>query len=255
MSLLKLRTVPALAAIALCQAQTRVDLRTQSKSVDFSAASSTKPSQTGASLPATCTLGQTFLNTNAQPGQNWYVCTAANVWTLQGIGTGTYSTSFASVTSVTVTGTTHQLSTASLIVEVYDNGNPASMVEPDSVVINPSTYDVLVKFATPQSGIVVISAAGGGGAGGGSATFLTTMTTLAFGSIASQGCGELTFALPGAATGDAVAPGWPGAWEAGLIGTMRVSTANTIAVRLCNLSGAVLTPASAPYRATIVKSF
>jgi len=86
-------------------------------------------------------------------------------------------------------------------------------------------------------------------------TFLTASTPLSFGNIASQGCGELTFALPGAATGDAVAPGWPGGLEAGLIGTMRVSTANTITVRLCNFSGASLTPAGAAYRATIVRSF
>jgi hypothetical protein len=42
---------------------------------------------------------------------------------------------------------------------------------------------------------------------------------------------------------------------AGLIGMMRISAANTVAVRLCNFSGATLTPASAIYRATIVRSF
>jgi hypothetical protein len=128
-------------------------------------------------------------------------------------------------------------------------------VEPDYVLVNPTTYDVLVKFATPQSGTVIISAAGSAGAGATAPTFLTTTTTLAFGSIASLGCTELTLALPGAATGDAVAPGWPSGWEAGLTGTMRVSAANAIAVRLCNLSGAGLTPASATYRATIIKAF
>ena len=150
MSLFKPITARALTAIALCQAQTRIDPKTQSKSIDFSSASSTKPSRTGASLPALCAVGQTFLNTTAQPGQNWYVCTAANVWTVQGgVGTGTYSTTFALVTSVTVPGSTHQLGTAKLIVEVYDNGNPSLLVERDSVVVNPTTYDVLVKFATP----------------------------------------------------------------------------------------------------------
>jgi hypothetical protein len=410
MSFFKLSTAWALAAIAVCQAQTRIDLRTQSKSVDFSAASSTKPSQTGTSLPGTCTVGQTFLKTSAQPGQNWYVCTAANVWTVQaGIGTGTYSTTFASVTSVTVPGTTHQLGTAKLIVEVYDNGNPALLVEPDSVLINPTTYDVLVKFATPQSGTLVISAAGGGSTGGGTGegdaagmaaqlgdflvtrasattlalgancststpcnarlggvvysitqgatvtlsggtgtayfyvdaagnltvghnlvltcssgctaspgittfpansiplftwaatggswssagvdwraflsaktvaagigiitleagpqtqvavdsaavpTYITGAATLAFPSIPSAGCGsELTFALPGAAVGDSVAEGWPGGLPAGLLGMMRVSLPNTIAVRLCNFSGAAANPPDATFRATIVRSF
>jgi hypothetical protein len=392
----------ALAATALCQAQTRIDLRTQSKSVDFSAATSTKPSQTGASLPAACALGQTFLNTSAQPGQNWYVCTASNVWTLQGVGIGTYSASFASVTTVTVPGTTHQLGTAKLIVEIYDNQNPTLLVEPDSIVINPTNFDVVVKFATPQSGTLLMSAAGAGGSTGAamagqlgdfrvtrmSATTLTlgancspstpcntrlggvvysitqgaTVTlsggtgtayfyvdaagnltvghnlvlscspgctassgiaafppnsiplftwastsgswsasgtdwraflsaktvaagagiitveagpqtqvaidsaavptyiagsaTLAFPSIPQAGCAsELTFALPGAAVGDSVAQGWPGGLPAGLLGTMRVSLANTIAVRLCNFSGAATTPPAATFRATIVRSF
>ena len=65
-------------------AQTRIDLRTQAKSVDFSAATSTLPSQTGAVLPATCQVGATFVLTATLAGQNWYICTSANQWTLQG---------------------------------------------------------------------------------------------------------------------------------------------------------------------------
>src|SRR5215472_13794165 len=87
----------ALAAITAIHAaaQTRVDLRTQTKSVDFSGAVSTKPSQTGAVLPATCAVGQTFLNTGAQPGQNFYICTAPNVWSVQGSnGLANYATTF-----------------------------------------------------------------------------------------------------------------------------------------------------------------
>jgi len=402
----------ALAAMAVSQAvaQTRIDLRTQSKSVDFSAASSTKPSQTGAGLPATCAVGQTFLNTSAPAGQNWYVCTAANVWTVQGgAGAGSYSATFASATTVTVPGATHQLGTAKLVVEVYDNQNPSWLVEPDWVQISPTTYDVVVKFATPQTGTIVISAANGSagsGVGGGSAgagmagqlgdslvtrtngttlaigancspstpcnarvggvvysatqgatvtltggtgtayfyidsagnltvghnlalscspgctavpgitafpansiplftwpaangswnpagvdwraflsaktvsagagiitieagaqtqiaidsaavpTYIAGSATLAFPSIASAACSsELTFTLPGAATGDSVAYGWPGNLPAGLLGMMRVSAANTIAVRLCNFSGSATTPPSAIFRATIVRSF
>jgi hypothetical protein len=40
--------------------QTQVDLGTQAKSVDFSAASSTKPFATGATLPATCRVRSSF---------------------------------------------------------------------------------------------------------------------------------------------------------------------------------------------------
>ena len=66
----------------LAGAQTQVDLRTQSKSVDFSGLP-TKPFQMGSSLPATCSVGQTFFHTAAPAGMNFYACTAANVWTQQ----------------------------------------------------------------------------------------------------------------------------------------------------------------------------
>src|SRR5579872_2487626 len=65
-------------------AQTQVDLRTQSKSIDFSSAASTKPSQTGTSLPVTCSVGATFFHTAAPAGHNLYGCTAPNTWTLLG---------------------------------------------------------------------------------------------------------------------------------------------------------------------------
>ena len=63
--------------------QTLVDLRTQTKNVDFSSALSTKPFRAGVSLPLTCGVGEAFLNLNALPGQNLYICTGANTWTVQ----------------------------------------------------------------------------------------------------------------------------------------------------------------------------
>ncbi|HEY7617990.1 MAG TPA: hypothetical protein VH744_14380, partial [Terriglobales bacterium] len=60
--------------------QTTIDLRTQSKSIDFSAAVSTKPSKMGAALPAVCSVGETFFKLNAPAGKNLFGCTAANTW-------------------------------------------------------------------------------------------------------------------------------------------------------------------------------
>ena len=60
--------------------QTMVDLRTQSKSVDFSNLPSTRPTTVGTSLPATCQTGQLYFNSAATPGANLYGCSAANVW-------------------------------------------------------------------------------------------------------------------------------------------------------------------------------
>jgi hypothetical protein len=71
---------------ALAGAQTLVDLRTQSKSVNFTAESSTSPFQAGATLPATCVVGQAFFETNSAAGLNLYGCTAVNSWTLLSAG-------------------------------------------------------------------------------------------------------------------------------------------------------------------------
>ncbi|MCU1260487.1 MAG: hypothetical protein JWO80_3372 [Bryobacterales bacterium] len=68
--------------------QTTIDLRTQSKSVDFSAASATKPLKTGTVLPASCGTGELFFQLGAPAGKNTYGCIAPNTWTLQSGSTG-----------------------------------------------------------------------------------------------------------------------------------------------------------------------
>jgi len=70
--------------IAMGEGQTSIDLRTQSKSVDFSGATATKPMQTGSSLPTTCAVGQFFFLTTATAGSNVYACNPANTWATQG---------------------------------------------------------------------------------------------------------------------------------------------------------------------------
>ena len=72
----------AAAILTGASAQTRVDLRTQGKSIDFSGVP-TKPFRMGTSLPAVCAVGETFFKTDAAAGSNFYGCTAQNVWTLQ----------------------------------------------------------------------------------------------------------------------------------------------------------------------------
>jgi hypothetical protein len=73
-------------SVVIASGQTAVDLRTQSKDVDFSGAASTKPMQTGAAIPATCAPGQMFFLTTAPAGSNVYGCEATNVWALESGG-------------------------------------------------------------------------------------------------------------------------------------------------------------------------
>ena len=75
-------------------AQTQVDLKTQTKNVDFSGAPTTKPVKAGTALPATCTAGEFFFKTNAAPGGNLYLCTALNTWTQSGLPSASQATDF-----------------------------------------------------------------------------------------------------------------------------------------------------------------
>jgi hypothetical protein len=86
-------------------------------------------------------------------------------------------------------------------------------------------------------------------------TFLTASANIDFGAVSQDACLEQTIALPGAATGDSVAPGWPHTFEAGLVGTMFVSAQNTVTVRVCKLTAGAVDPAQQNFRATIVRSF
>jgi hypothetical protein len=71
---------------ALTYGQTMIDLRTQSKSVDFSGAISTTPFKSGTALPSTCTVGEMFYLTSAAPGANLYGCPSLNSWSLESGG-------------------------------------------------------------------------------------------------------------------------------------------------------------------------
>jgi hypothetical protein len=360
-------------------AQTKVDLRTQGKSVDFSAAASTKPVSTGTALPGTCSVGQMFYLTNATPGANLYSCTASNTWTRggsvtntggaltvdlpvfgaggsdskpgtktgagdqvvvsqsptivtpaiadltnmphghanaagggqlgiaaisasslsgsgaklgtvtgvltagdctkfdaggnlvdSGIGCGqaNFRQTFTNVTSVALI---HNFNSFAIVFACFDNGTTPVWILPKSAGMTDANT-LTITFASPQSGSCVVNASGGGtnftpGAGiafagstitvnaGTVPTYLTASASLTFGAIAQAACAQLTFTLTGASPGDSIAPGWPGSLENGLVGNMSVSASNTVAVRLCNLSGAPLTPAVQSFRATILRSF
>jgi hypothetical protein len=72
-------------------AQTQVDLRTQSKGIDFQAAPYTKPFRASTPLPGTCTPNELFFLTTAPAGSNVYACVATNTWALEAGGSVTLS--------------------------------------------------------------------------------------------------------------------------------------------------------------------
>ena len=155
-SMHRLLTGWIMAAAAACLiAQTKVDLRTQSKSVDFSAASLTKPVRTGTSLPATCSASEMFYLTSATPGYNLYYCTASNIWTPARASAQKYTQSFTAQTSVSITAATHNLSTGDLAVTCYDAGSPKTRVEPDRVQVDAANT-VTITFFAAQTGRCIL---------------------------------------------------------------------------------------------------
>lgn len=76
--------------------------------------------------------------------------------------------------------------------------------------------------------------------------------TLDFPSITAGGAEELTFAVPGAQPGWEVSLGAPSSLEAGLVPFARVSAADTVTVRLFNLTASAIDPAPALWRAAVL---
>ena len=103
----KWRTIIFFLPVAVMTAQTQVDLRTQSKSVDFSGAVATKPAKAGTTLPANCSTGEVFFKLDASAGQNLYLCAAVNTWTqlTSGSGGGSTPTSTSALTDLIVAKT------------------------------------------------------------------------------------------------------------------------------------------------------
>lgn len=55
---------------ALAAGQTRIDMNTQARNIDFSRATSTRPFPVGSTLPAVCAAGETYFKTDAPAGRN-----------------------------------------------------------------------------------------------------------------------------------------------------------------------------------------
>jgi hypothetical protein len=141
----------------IVDAQTQVDLWAQSKSVDFSAAVSTKPVTTGTVLPAICGIGQMFFLSNAPAGQNVYGCTATNTWTVQsgGSGGGGSVTVQSAGTPVGSNSTLNFSGGAGILYAVSNTGSAISIQTSSNTAVTPT-------LASEQAGGVRLCASSGG---------------------------------------------------------------------------------------------
>jgi hypothetical protein len=71
-----------------------------------------------------------------------------------------YTTTFTSQTTVTIPGATHLLGTADLLVRVFTTAGTLNVLSAGSITVAAGTFDVVVTFATAESGTLILSAAG-----------------------------------------------------------------------------------------------
>lgn len=90
-----------------------------------------------------------------------------------------------------------------------------------------------------------------GAAGTAMASIISATAALNFGNILAAASADLTITVTGAAVGDAVHLGPPAALEATVTALGIVTAADTVTVRLFNIGGIAVDPASATWRATV----
>ena len=171
------KILPAILLAGSAFGQTLVDLRTQSKSIDFSALPSTRPVQVGTALPATCQIGQLFFKADAVAGANLYGCAATNSWSVQSAGTGgASSTTGASMASQL--GDLQVTRTASNVITVGAN---CSSTTPCNVHFGSTVF----SFTAGATGTI------SGNATGALYIYVTNTGTITIGSnltVACAGC-------------------------------------------------------------------
>ena len=63
---------------------------------------------------------------------------------------------YTNTTTVSVAGATHGLGTAALLFAVYDNASPRQSLLPNTITVDPNTFNVVMTFLTPTSGRLLI---------------------------------------------------------------------------------------------------
>ena len=151
---------------------------------NFSGGQWRPPESTVANLPAAAgNMGKVFMVTDAvsagscstgggslrelcRANASTYECVGGCGSTSGGSGTTAYISSLITGPDSTkiIAGATHGFATTALLVAVYDNASPRNAISVGWTV-NPSTYDVMIAFASPQSSYYVVVNGGVGPAG------------------------------------------------------------------------------------------
>ncbi|MCW5978671.1 MAG: hypothetical protein KIT09_11365 [Bryobacteraceae bacterium] len=159
-----------LVAAMLGLAQTKVDLRSQTRNVDFADATATRPFAVGTALPETCSPGQAFFKSNAPTGENLYLCTAPDTWGAAGASAPYFKQFPTAENSWTVAGAAHGLGPDVEVFVQEDDGPNWKRSYPGSVLIDKINGDITVSWSEPRAGRLMVSGLRGGSAGSGGST-------------------------------------------------------------------------------------
>jgi hypothetical protein len=114
-------------------------------------------------------------------------------------------------------------------------------------------YSGMIGLFIDGNALVTMPGAASIGGGAQVKAILSATAVLDFPSVAAGAQAELTVSAAGAAVGNAVLLGPPAALEAGLVATARVTAADTVTIRLLNVTAAAIDPVSATWRVSVLK--
>lgn len=201
-------------------AETTSANRTFTGALVATGASRTAPNKSGTSLPATCTVGDTYFKTDATTGRNVYGCTSTDTWTVQGDGTAA-AVAAADLTDLKVTvGSASVLNVAA---GTYGNNADAYTMSATSFTITTSSISSLhtasparlnissalyAELVDGDTTMVTVTGGSGCSALSGTHTILkydnATYTIQLSPSVDATGCTGLTGTVGGTGTGTAL---------------------------------------------------
>jgi|GEM_PF-6373157 len=117
----------------------------------FTAASLRVPNSV--SLPGTCTVGDSYMDTDATTGQRWYLCESTDTWAVQG-GAGGGASDIAGLTDLRVTRTSGTVVAVAAGVNV--KGNTATVITAATVTITAGSGNGTVLIYISEGDVITV---------------------------------------------------------------------------------------------------
>lgn len=131
--------------------------KTITSKFDFGGGTLEVPNST--SLPGTCVVGDTYMDTDAAAGQKWFLCISTNNWEAQG-GSGTNPLSISSPEALTIATGAVTLTGAANTLTYHTIDTESAAASDDLDTINCTAGSQHVIYAADSARTVVVNAPG-----------------------------------------------------------------------------------------------